>query len=67
MGDNNSSGRNSLILIVNALLWAGAMLGAAYVFRDKSWSEHLFLWFVAGFTLVNGLLLAAMGRSGPRC
>lgn len=67
MGDNNSSGRNGLILIVNALLWAGAMLAGSWLFKDQPWGEDLFLWMIVGFTLANGLLLAAMGRTGPRC
>lgn len=66
MNERNSGGK-SIILIVHALVWAAAMVGGTYVFRDRPWADDLFMWMIVGFTLANGLLINALGRSNPRC
>ncbi len=64
---NEKNSNKGIILIVHALVWAGAMLGGTILFKGHAWSEDLFMWMVAGFVLVNGLLMTALGRSRPRC
>lgn len=66
MSERNAAGK-SLVLIVHALIWAAAMLGGTYLFKDRPWGEDLFLWMIVGFTLANGLLMSVLGRSRPRC
>ena len=66
MSDEKNSNKG-IILIVHALVWAGAMLGGTALFKGHAWSEDLFMWMIVGFTLTNGLLMTALGRSRPRC
>lgn len=66
MSDQKPNGKTGLILIANALFWAGAMLIGAYVFKDRPWGGDLYLWMIVGFTVANGLLMTAMGRKSRR-
>ena len=67
MDTQNKSPRKAMLLIVNALFWAGAMLGGAYLFKGAGWSDDMVLWMIVGFMVTNGLLLSALGKSRPDC
>ena len=66
MGDQKPGNGKGIVLILNALVWAAAMIAAAYVFRDRSWADDMTLWLIAGFIAVNGLL-AGLTRRSRRC
>jgi hypothetical protein len=67
MSDQKSGGAKGLILILHALVWAAAMIGGAYFFKDQPWGDDLVLWMIVGFTAANGLLMTAFGGARPRC
>lgn len=64
MSERNSGGK-ALILIVNALFWAAALLIGAYLFTGRAWSETMTLFMIGGYFVVNGLVLCAKGRATP--
>jgi hypothetical protein len=48
------SGNSTIVLIVNALLWAGAMIGSALILKGTEYSEEILLLLL---TLSTGSLL----------
>ena len=55
------------LLIANAIFWAAMMLGLSFFFKDRAWGGDLVIWLVIGFSLANGFLMLALGRSSRGC
>ena len=67
MDENNKRSPRAMLLIANGLFWAAAMIGGAMVFNDQNWGKDMLLWMIVGFSVTNGLLLAALGRKSGDC
>lgn len=68
MSERKNRSVMKVVLIAHALLWAGAILAAAYLFEDKLWSSNVALWAPVVFVLLNGLIYRSFGgMSRPRC
>ncbi|MFQ5562208.1 MAG: hypothetical protein ACE5FO_01440 [Parvularculaceae bacterium] len=67
MSDRKNDSVRKVILIAHALVWAAAMVGGSFYFKDRPWGEDLFLWMIVGFTLANGLLTNTLGGANRRC
>ena len=52
----------SVLLIANALLWAGLMLAGSYFFKGHPWGEHVIFVGIFGYVLVNGFLVTKGSR-----
>ena len=53
---------NTGLVLLHAVAWAGAMLGASYIFRLEPWAQNLIPWMAVAFMFSNGVLLAATAR-----
>lgn len=56
--------KQTILILGNALAWAGAMLAAAYFTKgmvDKETSFMITLFLIAGWVTANGLLTAGKG------
>lgn len=62
---SSKSGR-AAALVANAVFWAAAMLIGSHVLKERPWGDDFVTWMIVGFSLSNGLLLLALGRS-KRC
>lgn len=67
MDENKKCSPRGLLLIVNALFWAGAMLVGAVLFKEQGWGNDMIMWMIVGYMVANGLLMAALGRKSRDC
>ena len=67
MKNQTKNSRKAMLLIANALVWAGAMLAGAHLFKEAGWSNDMVMWMIVGYMTVNGLLASALGKSRPHC